>query len=309
MAVNIEDAGFEIRDMIAWVYGSGFPKSLNIGKAVDKIQGNEREVTGTREVPDITGDAYGTMNDKQGGSYKPREIQDTKGTSDWEGWGTALKPALEPITVARKPISEKNIAQNILKHGTGGLNIDENRVEGRERTEYGLKSSKRSKQNTYSNPSESADFDSTKGRWPANLMHDGSDEVIKLFPEGDSGSAARFFYCAKASSSEREKGLEGLEKDYFERDNGYSSKISDTKRSRSNKHPTVKPIKLMKYLVALVTPKNGTVLDPFMGSGSTGIACKLNDFGFIGIDLDKEYCEIAEARIKAHDTDRQEKLL
>jgi hypothetical protein len=128
MAVAIEDAGFEVRDMIEWVYGSGFPKSLNIGKAVDKLQGNEREVTGSYIVPDIKGDAYGTMNDKQGGSYKNIEVNKTKGTSEWEGWGTALKPAHEPICMARKPLAEKTVAENVLKYGTGGINIETSRI-------------------------------------------------------------------------------------------------------------------------------------------------------------------------------------
>ena len=135
MAVNIEDAGFEIRDMIAWVYGSGFPKSLNIGKAVDKLQGNERELLGTRikKAGDMT-----SGNFKRGGDYPDKELTDTKGTSEWEGWGTALKPALEPITVARKPLSEKTVAENCLKWGVGGINIDGCRVGTTEQDKYDL---------------------------------------------------------------------------------------------------------------------------------------------------------------------------
>ena len=322
MAVRIEDAGFEIRDMIAWVYASGFPKSLNIGKAVDKLQGNEREVTGSYTVPDIKGDAFGTMNDKQGGSYKNIKVNKTKGSSQYEGWGTALKPALEPITVARKPISEKTVAQNVLKYGTGGINIDGCRVE-------------------------------EQGRFPANLIHDGSDEVVGLFPNtksssgkknknggnikggmlygkkpepnkisgfDDNGSASRFFYCAKASKAERNKGLEGFEEKYTpaaEFRPNHMEKAFDGENGNpfgrwqpvANNHPTVKPISLMRYLVRLVTPKGGTVLDPFMGSGTTGIGAKLEGFDFIGIEREAEYIKIAEARINAWEEDKQKKLI
>jgi len=357
MAVNIEDAGFEIRDMIAWVYGSGFPKSHNIGKAVDKIQGNEREVTGEREVPDIRGDAYGTMNDKQGGSYNSLKIQDTKGSSPYEGWGTALKPSLEPITVARKPLSEKTVAQNVLEWGTGGINIDGSRVEIPEGDDSGWSGSHAVP------PSGSATDafgvhkfkevcrDKPTGRFPANLIHDGSDEVVGLFPDtgkgngkpysyagteygnketsmfngdkpqapsnrNDSGSAARFFYCAKAGKAERNKGLEGFEEQEIRGgggrvEQGYDltdesqvdlkeadRKYGAVKAKKANTHPTVKPVKLMQYLVKLVTPVGGIVLDPFNGSGTTGIACKLEDFEYIGIELDPEYCTLSEARIK-----------
>jgi DNA modification methylase len=233
MAVRIEDAGFEIRDMIAWVYGSGFPKSHNL-----------------------------------------------KG--DWQGWGTALKPALEPITVARKPLTN-TVAENVLAHGAGAMNIDGCRVASSDQiAPVSGKATLCGTRDGYDRPwkhdpaalaarQERANAAIEKanalGRWPANLIHDGSEEVGELL-----GSAARFFYCAKASKRDREEG---------------------------NNHPTVKPTDLMRYLCRLVTPPNGIVLDPFMGSGSTGKAAKLEGFNFIGIELDADYLKIAEARIEA----------
>lgn len=333
MAVNIEDAGFEIRDMIAWVYGSGFPKSLNIGKAVDKLQGNEREDLGLHPQPGTAGKTH----TRDGGAFR-EDIHITKGNSEWEGWGTALKPALEPITVARKPLSEKTVAENVLKWGTGGINIDGSRIEipendkgGFRKGDYTLGSEKGYTEATSYKPmkdgTEYRKDQHPQGRFPANLIHDGSDEVVSLFPDskagknkeekgtggiwnkgtnlpigpeyGDNGSAARFFYCAKASKADRDEGLEdrveqtvndGREKDI---DNAFQRGITP----RKNVHPTVKPTKLMQYLVKLVTPKGGTVLDPFMGSGSTGKACKLEGFDFIGIEREPEYVEIAKARI------------
>jgi site-specific DNA-methyltransferase (adenine-specific) len=199
-----------------------------------------------------------------------REVAITAPATDaarqWAGWGTALKPALEPVTVARKPLAG-TVAENVLAHGTGALNVDGCRIEGRERTDYGLANATRSAGNTYGTPSASADFDATQGRWPANLIHDGSEEVVGLLND-----AARFFYCAKASRSDRGEG---------------------------NTHPTVKPTDLMRYLCRLVTPPGGTVLDPFAGSGSTGKAAALEGFRFIGIEREAEYVEIARARIAA----------
>jgi DNA modification methylase len=337
MAVRIEDAGFEIRDMIAWVYGSGFPKSLNIGKAVDKIQGNKREVVGTNtnvRKADLQ------KNTILKGGFKEDNIT-TKGNSPYEGYGTALKPALEPITVARKPISEKTVAENVLKYGTGGINIDGCRV-----GTTGARNNGNSKGTTGSNSigvyGKAIKQDYNMGRFPANLIHDGSDEVVGLFPETkgeigranrkaggnyeassykvgvvtktgikDSGSAARFFYCAKASKAERNKGCEELEEKQYSHD-GREKEIENAfQRNKSvatNNHPTVKPISLMRYLCRLVTPKGGTVLDPFMGSGTTGIGAKLEGFDFIGIEREEEYIKIAEARINAWEEDKQKKL-
>ena len=232
MAVAIEDAGFEIRDQMMWLYGSGFPKSLNIGKAVDKKQGNDRVAVGerTRNIKPFDDDNGWNSNNTTGNHIY------TKGNSEWEGWGTALKPAHEPIVMARKPISEKSITDNVLKHRTGGINIDECRVGNEVKTQ--------------------------QGRFPANVMHDGLETEW-----------ARYFYCPKTSKSERHN-------------------------ADKNTHPTVKPVELMKYLCRLVTSKGGTVLDPFMGSGSTGMAAKDEGFDFIGIEKEPEYYDIAEARIK-----------
>lgn len=350
MAVRIEDAGFEIRDMIAWVYGSGFPKSHNIGKAVDKLQGNEREVVGKSKYGDKSKDGYNpyhaTKETQVTGHILPTsEPNLTKGTSPYEGWGTALKPALEPITVARKPF-KGSVAQNVLKYGTGGINIDGCRV-----GTTGARNNGNSKGTEGSNSigvyGKAIKQDYNMGRFPANLIHDGSDEVVGLFPSphgaggkreknvlseynassyhalkerqmnrfGDSGSASRFFYCAKASKAERNKGCEEFEekplafsnqaKAELKRGNtdfdggdakGHGNKIRHIK----NNHPTVKPISLMRYLCRLVTPKGGTVLDPFTGSGTTGIASKLEGFDFIGIEREPEYIKIAQARIDAY---------
>jgi DNA modification methylase len=335
MAVRIEDAGFEIRDMIAWVYGSGFPKSHNIGKAVDKLQGNEREpdeYTGANFKNNVYGNAMG-------GGYTQKY---GKGTSPYEGWGTALKPALEPITVARKPISEKTVAENVLKYGTGGINIDGCRVGTREKEQFTGK--KEGSINAYGDYFyKKSETPLPQGRFPANLIHDGSDEVVGLFPDtksgllakghkrgetsvnyttgggtvykdygGDSGSASRFFYCAKASKAERNKGLEGFEEKQTTGGGGLTNvgdKFGSIKAKQTNSHPTVKPISLMQYLVRLVTPKGGTVLDPFMGSGTTGIGAKLEGFDFIGIEREAEYIKIAEARINAWQKEKQKKLI
>ena len=344
MAVAIEDAGFEIRDQIMWVYGSGFPKSHNIGKAVDKLQGNEREEQDERGGAIQKGSVAWSGNDRSGGKgsgFKEKFV-DTKGTSPHEGWGTALKPAHEPICMARKPLSESTIAENVLKWGTGGINIDACRVEAQKGDVFGggglnspVNGFMGNTENTYKKGTGFRD-DSAQGRFPANFIHDGSDEVVGLFPDtkgairnptgkqilnpdtgwnknsmtdttvrgfNDSGSAARFFYCAKSSKKDRNEGLEGFEeKKLTERgSDGERDKNSIVTRGTTenkNNHPTVKPTTLMQYLVRLVTPKNGTVLDPFMGSGSTGKACVLEGFDFIGIELDPEYCKIAEARIE-----------
>ena len=353
MVVNIEDAGFEIRDQIMWLYGSGFPKSLNIGKAIDKIEGNEREVVGEKKRGDVQkakekgvgylADVANRNNVKQFG-YGTETI--TKGESEWEGWGTALKPANEPICLARKPLSEKSIAENVLKHGTGGINIDGCRVKTKddltknyssvrksddEMGERGYKMGFRQGKDSVAEATEST----LLGRFPANVIHDGSDEVLEGFPDnkgafapvksgqkgfggeiygkyaqaGDDGqtfyndglgSASRFFYCAKASKSDRDDGLRGFHKKSskkFDGGNFDSASTNANDRTSLNFHPTVKPTELMRYLCRLITPPNGIVLDPFMGSGSTGKGAILEGFDFIGMELDPEYIEIAKARI------------
>jgi site-specific DNA-methyltransferase (adenine-specific) len=457
MAVRIEDAGFEIRDMIAWVYGSGFPKSLDVSKAIDKAAGAEREVTGSKlgqagySMADNgrTNAVYGNLHDPSAECAITAPA--TEAARQWQGWGTALKPALEPITMARKPLGEKTVAANVLEHGTGAINVDGCRVES-----GGVTSSSDSAGSGSGRPSKNVSFAGgivspahPLGRWPANLIHDGSDEVVGLFPvtkngggnanknpeeqgvmgwstgnatnfAGDSGSAARFFYCAKASKKDRNKGLDssrtvkhttGLCKEEnmelaellqkatcestvkwsidesgasitglclldslsttltainkittlqicsllmpshtnesiaganCETERGGSlvanavssnqsqlntmsasqvesalgvshavskmlSSISDGANwiPATNFHATVKPTALMRYLCRLVTPSRGIVLDPFMGSGSTGKAAMLEGFQFIGIERDAEYLQIAKARIEREPAQKQ----
>lgn len=319
LACAIEDAGWECRDTIAWVYASGFPKSMDVSKAIDKKLGAKRAERGGVGEHEGTVD-FGMKNrcPKCGKPYFsanpcmcPREDKAaiTEEAKKWNGWGTCLKPAFEPIIVARKPL-EGTVAANVLKYGTGAINIDACRVP--------------TENESVSNHSRSAEAavskgkygDSTAqethqtagqqlGRFPANLIHDGSDEVLALFPDskgmcgtikgtepsgitngiygkwsprqacavrGDTGSAARFFYCAKASRSERGEG---------------------------NDHPTVKPIALMEYLVKLVAPRGAIVLDPFMGSGTTGVAAVKCGCGFVGMEKEQSYFEIAQRRIEA----------
>lgn len=334
MAVNLEDAGFEIRDIVAWVYGSGFPKSLNIGKAVDKLQGNEREDAGEYKRPDGSNARTNVEAKAIWGNADGNDQRQTKGTSEWEGWGTALKPAMELWTLCRKPLEEKTIAQNVLKYGTGGINIDESRVGIDKDDDIHAKNphTVHIKSNLEFTSSNGEAYKVPTGRFPANLIHDGSDEVVGLFPQtgksvasnrgsdrnGDvygkynlcdtvrghndnGGSASRFFYCAKASKRERNIGCEGLEESIVndgretDIDNAFQRGIT----LRKNTHPTVKPVSLMRYLCRLITPKGGVILDPFMGSGTTGIGAKLEGFDFIGIEREQDYVDIAKARIEA----------
>ena len=277
MCVNIEDAGFEIRDMIAWVYGSGFPKSQNVGKAIDKAAGAEREVIG--ENPNARKTCGNISICKKNGSGTITAPA-TPEVQQWDGWGTALKPALEPITVARKPF-KGTVANNVLEHGTGAINIDGCRVKSAGGNDYQHGVSKVKAHNGFEGKSfcmreKSMTAPNDLGRWPANMIHDGSDEVTEL-----AGDAARFFYCAKANKKDREEG---------------------------NTHPTVKPTDLMAYLCRLVTPPDGIVLDPFMGSGSTGKAAMREGFSFIGIEREAEYFAIAQQRVKAPEQPDREQL-
>jgi DNA modification methylase len=350
MAVAIEDAGFEIRDQIMWVYGSGFPKSHNVSKGIDKAAGAVREVldskwrTPSNKPEFVTQWGFGANTDGEYDITAPA----TPAAKQWDGWGTALKPAHEPMVLARKPLIG-TVANNVLTFGTGGLNIDGSRVVAEGENFDNLKSRPIGKLNTRRNDETDEEFDvrvnespeqlaalaklKELGRWPANFIHDGSDEVVALFPDtnkgtartgrvggqnglyenghdpdhigtwyGDSGSAARFFYCAKASKRDRNEGLDGFEakRDHDGRADGGvggDNPRNRTNNAKLNHHPTVKPTTLMQYLVRLVTPPNGTVLDPFMGSGSTGKACAYEGFDFIGIDQSAEYVAIAQARI------------
>lgn len=319
MVVNIEDAGFEIRDQIMWLYGSGFPKSHNIGKAIDKIEGNEREVVGEKKRGDVQkakekgvgylADVANRNNVKQFG-YGTETI--TKGSSEWEGWGTALKPANEPICLARKPLSEKSVAENVLKHGTGGINIDGCRVATSDKLSIGSNKHEGNAINFGMKDNKEAQEQNEKGRFPANVIHDGSDEVLEGFPD-----TSRFFYCAKASKSDRNDGCEKLQGKYVAQSNQAQAELKrgnlDFENGKHNKvelkqnfHPTVKPTELMRYLCRLITPPNGIVLDPFMGSGSTGKGAILEGFDFIGIELDPEYVEIAKARIEYAQKEHQQ---
>jgi site-specific DNA-methyltransferase (adenine-specific) len=305
LACAIEDAGFEIRDQIMWVYGSGFPKSLDVSKAISKTEASD--------------DAR-----------------------RWQGWGTALKPSHEPIVLARKPL-DGTVAETVLTHGTGALNIDGCRVPGEVASKPQPLLGKAIDNRIYyfrTGVGRNGQMSNNKaGRWPANFIHDGSDEVLELFPEtrsgahtkssewkdsstrtassfvrgmsgkersyrseASSGSAARFFYCAKASRAEREAGLDDFnpkrESDRIADDlPGGDNPRNRTNTARRNHHPTVKPIALMRYLIRLVTPPNGVVLDPFTGSGTTGIAARLDGFKFVGIEQSAEYADIAQARI------------
>ncbi len=330
-ATALELAGFEIRDVVTHLFGSGFPKSLDVSKAIDKAAGAEREVT-------------------RAGQTKALEFAgkfDQAAAKQWSGWGTALKPASEHWILIRKPLGEKTVAKNVLKHGTGGINIDASRVEGKAASRAGGDLSNRV---TAFEGGERVrtDFEShSQGRFPANLVlsccgqdpHEDGCAVAELDAQSghiasgyrmnpstqsgsafhknggagergykDSGGASRFFYCAKTSKSERNAGLdEFTAKSNQEREGRTgqnNSKVRPDGSERAptahpNNHPTVKPQRLMEYLIGMITPPNGTVLDPFMGSGSTGVAAKRLGFKFIGIEREQEYHAIAEARIGA----------
>lgn len=357
MACAIEDAGFQIRDQIMWVYGSGFPKSLNISKSIEGLlttgSANKtafKHLAGEQVDRGNWGIAQqqfehgqrDTNYDETAGATRLGKLEPTTNQAkEWDGWGTALKPAHEPIVMARKPL-EGTVANNVLTHRTGGINIDGTRVaypEGEVDFDKVQRQQADGSGNTINNAFGASALVGTEiktykenGRFPANLIHDGSDEVLALFPEtgkstggrigkkqmsnvtnvpagqyeagdpgyGDSGSAARFFYCAKANKKDRNEGLDGFaEKRPDERTPKAMGTFEEKGVAKqANHHPTVKPTDLMRYLVRLVTPPNGTVLDPFTGSGSTGKAAVLEGFSFIGIEQSAEYVEIATARIK-----------
>jgi site-specific DNA-methyltransferase (adenine-specific) len=335
MAVNLEDAGFEIRDTIAWVYGQGFPKSVNIGKAVDKLEGNEREILGT--YGDGSNRKNGPFNTEKGwnsNNLNPSgNLPLTKGNSKYEGWGTALKPAMELWSLVRKPIEEKTIAENVLKHGTGGINIDDCRI-GTDIITNNINDFSNQHGNKFGNGMSIVKLgeSTTIGRYPSNFIHDGSDEVVDLFPNNqEDNSLARFFYCAKASKSERNNGLDDLNLiNRTAAGNNQGSRVCETCGKTDNgsndhsecngkfiyklcqpiknTHPTIKPVKLMKYLCTMITPKGGICIDPFMGSGTTGIACKALGFDFIGMEHIEEYFNIAENRIKNYKQEEKPKI-
>ena len=305
MTCAIEDAGFEIRDCIMWIYGSGMPKSHDISKAIDKKLGTYVEgklLPSSRTTGASATGIATTFRKKTASNPQSPEAQ------QWKGWGTALKPANEPIVLARKPLSEKTVAENVLKWGTGGLNIDGTRIPTNEK--LGRNNKARSDGTSYIIQRKDRYIDNStgKGRFPANVILDeeagklldeqsgiskprkgrtgkrggtawhgqkgiGSPDKIGRWPSDSGGGASRFFYCAKASKKERGEG---------------------------NNHPTVKPVKLMEYLIKLVTPPEGIVLDPFLGSGTTVIACINTGRNYIGFELDKQYYDIAKNRINKH---------
>lgn len=317
MVCAIEDAGFQIRDTLMWIYGSGYPKSKDISKAIDKAAGVERKQVGIRKHPtlkDLT-KLEEQANAAHGGNSWSREWPITEaGTDDaktWDGWGTALKPAAEPIVMARKPLEPGlTIDQNVIKWGTGALNIAACKIPG-EPWRYGVQADIRG--GNYNNSKGRVNALEVKGgqdgRWPANVIHDGSEEVVKLFPVnetpsgiasgptrgkmgtnrifgpatgdmgdskfyGDTGSTARFFYVPKTSQADRHEG------------------------TSDNNHETVKPTQLMQYLVVLATPPNGTCLDIFMGSGTTGKACAIEDYDFVGVDQSQKSVDTSRDRIQ-----------
>ena len=349
IAVAIEDAGFDVRDSIAWLYGSGFPKSLDISKAIDRVAGAERESLGRNPNSRENATKANTLYES-GTVGKTADITEpaTDEAKKWHGWGTALKPAFEPIVVARKPLVG-TVAANVLAFGTGGLNIDASRIgyQG-EKPSTWFDQQERKNQNIPFGSTADTTEPSSLGRWPANIildeytagLLDEQSGVSKPKPERSGirggkqhfeggwnkksigtwvadlgGGASRFFYVAKASKKDRNEGLEDLEgKEIGAKDNGLgrtcatcSASVLDgcecadrtfVNPTRQNFHPTVKPTALMEYLVKLVTPLGGTVLDPFTGSGSTGKAALLNGFKFIGIELTADYLPIIEGRLK-----------
>ena len=353
--IPIEDAGFEIRDQLMWIYGSGFPKSHNIGKAVDKLQGNEREVVGVsenekdfRDLGKNTKEIHGLDKLGVGVSASRKSIDITKGNSEWEGWGTALKPAHEPIVMARKPF-KGSVAENVLEHGTGGINIDGCRVGIVEDDDISKKNPHtkggfgHKDAHIYGKSDGADEYNYSLGRFPANVMHDGSEEVLEIFPQtsksvptkrnrktlgsfgmpndntpeyDDEGTASRYFYCAKASKQDRDEGLDALDELQVSKGNYVGRDLNNPKNhlgglqggKGKNSHPTVKPTELMKYLCRLVTPQGGVVLDPFMGSGSTGKGALLEGFKFVGIEMEQEYFDIACARLEAVQNNIQQEL-
>jgi site-specific DNA-methyltransferase (adenine-specific) len=322
MVCAIEDAGFEIRDQLAWAYGSGFPKSHDVSKALDKAAGAAREVVEVRE----RSAARPVVEDQSGGkAYRLNgdasiTAPATDAAKQWQGWGTALKPAWEPIVLARKPLSEKSVAANVLKHGTGAINIDgcrvasgdENPSIARRKGSVAHLSTRPAKEteaegkiaNRQSPEAFRADrVGEALGRFPANFCHDGGEDVLATFPDApgqqyavkgtepsspfanvygdmpnragsaeprnDSGSAARFFYSAKAGPLDR----------------------------IGSSHATVKPVDLMRWLSRLITPPGGLILDPFAGSGTTGIAAMAEGFGCTMLDIEAEHIADIERKL------------
>ena len=353
IACAIEDAGWECRDCVMWTYGSGFPKSMDVAKAIDKSLGVKQKVVGHRETDPQKGfskvKGMGTGAASIGDDINSTSYDLTEATSEqakkWDGWGTCLKPAWEPIIVARKPL-DGTVAHNVLTWGVGALNIDACRVPTDETVENHSRSADAAKSKGKYGDSSAQETHQTNGqklgRFPANLVHDGSQMVLDLFPDtgkssggggvkapgkngiygkydgheypqqlgmGDSGSAARFFNALR-------DGEESADRTYADRGGTnfaakpgkrreptsadrffYCAKASKKDRGEGNNHPTVKPTALMEWLVKLVTPDGAVVLDPFMGSGTTGVACANLGRYFIGIEREWKYMQIAGPRV------------
>jgi len=302
LAVAIEDAGFEIRDQIQWIYGSGFPKSLDVSKAMDKQAGAVREkrwkpITPHRTTGALEHRPWIDKAQRDGGIFVDNETPATDLAKQWQGWGTALKPAHEPAVLARKPL-RGTVADNVTAWGVGALNIDGTRV-GTHQTTTTIKDLSEAHGNQFGKTGiqypKIGEKLNSPGRWPANVIFD--EEASLLL-----GEPSRFFFVAKASKAEREAGLDWVEPmrsaDRIKDDGaGGDNPRNRSNKPRANHHPTVKPLALMRYLVRLVTPKGGKVLDLFMGSGSTGCAAVLEGCDFVGIDITPEYVAIAQKRI------------
>lgn len=338
LACAIEDAGFEIRDQIMWIYSQGFPKSLDISKAIDRAAGAEREVVSTSIAQPAGFVRHGRTDEGvflgTDANRTPALITApaTPAACQWDGWGTALKPAHEPIVVARKPLSEPTVAANVLRWGCGGINVDGGRI-GTDARTNGAGSLGRN--GIYGNMERNTSSTVAVGRWPANVILDedaaaavnrmagttsitgrrsersrGASVINTTFGPNnhksveypaDTGGASRFFYCAKASRAERDAGLDETNTTCAPK-NGAGKRLTvggskDISLPRHNHHPTVKPLSLMRYLCRLITPPGGVILDPFLGSGSTGCAAALEGFAFVGIEKEADFMTIAERRI------------
>ena len=350
ICMGIEDAGFEIRDQLMWIYGSGFPKSMNVGMKVDEKLGNKRKlIERPKSEQRPNADNSRDKNKDIGGFAMSDNKYKSVGNSEWEGWGTALKPAHEPIVMARKPLSEKTVVDNVLEWGTGGINIDDSRIGtdeqlGRfQKDGHGPLSPKHGFNNNSMSDGDKFIEGNPRGRFPANIIFD--EEAGKILDEqtgilksgfmkagtqrimsegdantyghydsdttyndtyGDSGGASRFFYCPKTSKTDRNEGLDDFEEKSRSDANKMMGKSGNFKTGSGNdrttefknNHPTVKPTDLMLYLIRMVTPKGGTTLDPFMGSGSSGKAAVRGGFDFVGVEREEEYMKIAKARIQ-----------
>jgi DNA modification methylase len=343
LAMTVELCGFEIRDQIMWIYGSGFPKSQDVGRQIQKSLGVKETVSNPNHRTKDGDSLYESGHQKT--EIKGDVVCTDPIAQQWNGWGTQLKPAHEPIVMARKPVIG-SIRENVLEHGTGAINIDATRVgyaneQDKNSIDHKVPTAAWSGHTNQVDSYEKGQFIKVEtnqlGRFPANVIHDGSDEAVSLFPDSNgsggstpntkvtgygklgggsstytpndrtihnsgSGSAARFFYCPKVNSKERHIGHDNVKPFDREKTDNDSTGVQvlrkrDPQMFDGNNHPTVKPIELMKYLIKLVTPPNGHILDPFNGSGSTGCAAVELGFDYTGIELDPNYVEIANKRI------------